>query len=421
MSSPLKASAARLAEKIEYTYPEGDVPAVDRRVTQIFRSDATKYAAGSQSKVSLFSNDMVIDLENSYFRAYIGFEISGDASTVANGQLTYETVRPILENGIEDLIGSVRIESYGKTELENLRNYNHWANFQHKMMGSPDADTATNRFSLRGDCLNSSEARAIVSNKIGENGGDIQGIPVIFKLNASGIMGNSRYLPLRLLSQLDITIQWDEAKNAIHQELVYSTTDSNYNDQIDCALDGNANTIIAGKTPITAPLAATYATHPTIRQGVCLATGRVHPSQLTVSSGAANIKIGYTISNLEFVADSVKLSPPFESALLATLESANGLPFWFNTVYTQMDQCASQSFTQRIGKGVANASRVLTKFQNLQVFNNQTEDCFASEPFGIKSCQYRLGTSNFPRDPIVNQYHMVVEADKAVNWAASNR
>lgn len=394
-----------LKAKLDYTFPDGDVPAVSRRVTSIFRADASSYTVGNggtaQAKLQMFSNEMVADFANSYLRGYLALEISGAGAQIPQGQYTYETIRPLLPNGFESLIRDLRIESRGRAELEEIKNYNHVAHARHQRMTPKGNDNVLNRLCLRGDCLSTGEARAFVTNVPGDGGKSIVGIPFCVQLEGSGLLRSKRYFPLRACSELVFIFDFESPANAFHQELNYSLNNVDWN------YGNSAGVLPTSAANIASQLGLNAAELDTV-------TGRVHPPQGIVDPNAATINLAYTISNLEFVVDMVALEPAFEMAMVKSVQG-EGLPFWFDTYHVQSDPVTSQNFTQRIGKGAANVMRVHTKFQHQMAVGNQNEDTFRSEPFGISSYQYRLGTTYYPRDAVQNHLHMVLECDKAWN------
>jgi len=417
-------SKALLAAKIDYTFPDGDMPTIARRVTSVFKANQPSFQGGSQAQISLFSNDAVLDLESSYFRANLKIEISGSSTQTPLGQYTYGSIMPLLENGVEDLIKEFRVESYGRTELEKISNYHHVAHLKHQIESSKANDNVLNRMCLRGDCLSSAEAAAMVTNTPGDSGKTIIGVPVVFQLTGSGIFNSKRYFPLRVVSQLNLFFDLETATNAFHQCINYSTQNSDWVQPASSTVNtyntvtNSAQVFTAAQGQQAPSTAVVYANPTTTKCFMDPGTGRLCPSNGQVDPSAANITISYTLSELEFVADTVILQPQMEAAILKSVESELGLPYWFPTYYFQIDPVISaQNFTQRIGKGVANASRVITKFQHSSWVNNQNEDMFASEPFGLSSYQYRLGTQYYPRDPVKSLLHAVIEADKAVNYA----
>jgi len=390
-----------IAGKIAYTFPLGDVPAVTRRVTAVFNSDQTSYSVGmggtAQAKMSLFSNDMVIDLESSYFQCEVALEISGASAQNPLGQYTYESIRPILQNGVQDLFRNFRVESYGKTTLEEIRLYNHVASKEAWLHGSRGSSQALDRLQLRGNCLSGTEAKALVTNVPNDMGKSIDGVKVAFQMSASGLLSNPKYFPLKYLSQIQLFWDFESPQVAFNQQLNYSLNAADWTSS-----DGVSRV----------PTAAVSTAQKVMQDAV----GRVIPSNGKVDAGAATIQLAYTIKNLQFVADMVQMEPVFDLAMKKTIMDKDGMPYWFTTHEVQSDGFNGQNYTQRINKAVANAMRVFTKFQhNLQL--NATEDSFKSEHFGLQQYQYRLGTVYYPRDPVSNHLRMYIEADKAANYA----
>jgi len=353
-----------LAAKVQYSWPEGDANVIESRQTVVWKSDQPSYAPGSIAKVWIYSNGQNIDLANSFFGANISLQITGNGVPQIN---QYAAVKPILKGGIEDLIREFRVRSYGGVDMEYLRYYNYISMLRQWCAIPRSNNLALARASLRGDCLNAMERYQIVDNSASASN---LGLQIYFRPESSGFFDTRRFLPLRYMNQIQFEFTWETPTQGFQM------------------LGGLAPTGAGGATSI--------------------------PS------------LSYLITNLNFYADMVTLSPEMEVALQKAVDEKEGIPIYFDTFEVQVDQVGySQSYTQRINKSVANAVRVMSILQPQGIQNNPMFDSFASEPMGLNTYQYRLGTVYYPKDQVDvskgNLLRAVIEADKAMNYSCSKR
>jgi hypothetical protein len=108
-----------------------------------------------------------------------------------------------------------------------------------------------------------------------------------------------------------------------------------------------------------------------------------------------------TLEDIHMSLDTVIMSD--ETSKLMNLESSNtGLEYCYERVYNYSNTFTSPSnFTLQMSKAVSQATHVFCVVQNNANVDNIAVDSFISEPYKIKSWQYRLGAQYYPHIPVI--------------------
>lgn len=362
--APYVASDA-LASRISYVWPEGDANIVESRQQVTFKAEVATYAPGSVATISVYSNGQCLDLSSSWIEGYLTISLTGNAPQIRQ----YDALKPILANGIQDLIAEWRVRSYGGVDMEYIRRYN-YVNAMRSWVQPPRENVrARGRIDLRGDCLRPHEKFRIMDIT---NNGTSYGVFFCFRPEMSGFWSTERFLPLRYMNQVQFQMTLEKPEQAFHCQAGFFPT-------------GSATSAVV--SPPT---------------------------------------ISYTLRDLTLRAVAVTLSPEMELALEKAVNEKDGIPLFFDTFEVQMDNISNQSsYTQKIGKAVANAVRAMCMLQPSFYQNNVLGNSFASEPMGLMSYQFRLGTTYYPRDKVFltqNQdIRACVEADMALGYPLARR
>lgn len=362
--APYVASDA-LASRISYTWPEGDANIVESRQQVTFKAEVATYAPGSTATISVYSNGQCLDLSSSWIEGYLTISLSGNVPQINQ----YDALKPILHNGIQDLISEWRVRSYGGVDMEYIRRYNYCQAMRSWVNPPRDQIRQRGRVDLRGDCLRPHEKCRIMDIA---NNGSSYGVFFCFRPEMSGFWSTERFLPLRYMNQVQFQMTLEKPEQAFHCQ------------------------------------------------------GGFFPSGAATSSQVSPPTISYTLRDLQLRTVAVTLSPEMEMALEKAVNEKDGIPLFFDTFEVQMDNISNQSsYTQKVGKAVANAVRAICMLQPSYFQNNVLANSFASEPMGLMSYQFRLGTTFYPRDKVFltqNQdIRVAVEADMALGYPLARR
>lgn len=362
--APYVASDA-LASRISYVWPEGDANIVESRQQVTFKAEVATYAPGSVATISVYSNGQCLDLSSSWIEGYLTISLTGNAPQIRQ----YDALKPILANGVQDLISEWRVRSYGGVDMEYIRRYNYVNAMRSWVQPPRDNVRARGRIDLRGDCLRPHEKFRIMDIT---NNGTSYGVFFCFRPEMSGFWSTERFLPLRYMNQVQFQMTLEKPEQAFHCQAGF------------------------------------------------------FPSGSATSSVVSPPSISYTLRDLQLRAVAVTLSPEMELALEKAVNEKDGIPLFFDTFEVQMDNISNQSsYTQKIGKAVANAVRAMCMLQPSFYQNNVLGNSFASEPMGLMTYQFRLGTTYYPRDKVFltqNQdIRACVEADMALGYPLARR
>lgn len=427
--------------KLMFATPEGDGALARKREIQEFPCDAGVAAIfnpGDTTQITIASNGMVIDPSNTFLSFKL--TLSGAKSTAA------AALNVILPTGAAGLINQLDILSYGSTTIESLPDYNIFAalldaytltkdwkkNYggHEAMPPVGDEDSAyvppskddgkvppvpTYTLFPSSTAANSSGAfdgtavagtpslsgRALAMAKYCQS--LAVGRHVALPFRHSGLLGNSRYIPLNVLGTLRLQIRWERAEKVLQ---------------------------VVG-------FGSTYECPPVPIQGTAGgANGYTDGALAGLTAGT------YTITDVKLVASVVQLSSSMQDAIDKSV-AGGGLPIYFPTyarMRTSVEPNAAGSITQLLPKNAATALSVFSVFYtdpaNTSGVYVAADDyksgalCVGTAfqalankfDFWQKGCrqwQYRFGTDLFPRFQVRTAstgYKVAIEAIPKLPW-----
>jgi hypothetical protein len=253
---PLELSALELSSGSEYI--------VRRRQSEIPANEATSFGQANgvyRCQFNIGSSGIeYLDGPNSYFKA----KLTVNHATTDNA--TKSLFAYLDEGGIHALIKSVEIRLRNGTRIEFIENYNKYYSVLSNLRHSPNQIESVEAH-LSGDSMgdmpaldqfrpnlptttNASEVRItqaqdnLYQQARGEYARSGVQHTIIFKL-ASNFLNNVKYLPLPMLQQLQIVIEWDKAVMGLYLRKI--TTASGAPEQL---VDANDTVTYSISTPI---------------------------------------------------------------------------------------------------------------------------------------------------------------------------
>lgn len=126
-----------------------------------------------------------------------------------------------------------------------------------------------------------------------------------------------------------------------------------------------------------------------------------------LSAAGTDANVGFNITNLRLITDSIKLSPMVERKLIEQA-GKSGLDFYYQTYWNSNIDFTSNAVSFNINKTVSRASELMFITQSQAGNNKLLGDTYqktavnGTTPFNYVSCQARLGSLYFPIQPLTS-------------------